>query len=236
MLRLNRLLLMLLPIAFFSACASMEAVDNAMAEAQEAYSRFSAENPPQSATMQYRMYYARAEAAKQNGNRSTAIEMAELARKEAEASLEKRGRLAQDVKKKLGWFQYELERVLHPSQEVVEAYFSALDAYKEKSYEVALTQYQDGMKKLELEKAVSFQDTIVLKVPPEMAKTYKGMVRVYSYIGEDRQLHDIKGEVAEGIKVIFLEKRYMKRDFQFYHIQTLDGSINGWIYPHFVAR
>jgi len=236
MFRLNRLLLMLLPVASLAACASMEAVDNAMAEAQAAYSRFSAENPPQSATAPYRMYYARAETAKQDGNRSTAIEMAGLAKKEAEAGMERRGRLAQDLKKKLGWFQYELEKVLHPSEEIVEAYFSALDAYKEKSYEVALAQYQDGMKKLELEKAVSFQDTIVLKVPPEMAKTYKGMVRVYSYIGEDRQLHDIKGEIAEGIKVKFLEKRYMKRDFQFFHIQTQDGSINGWIYPHFVSR
>jgi len=231
-----KLFLVLFVVTSFSACASMEAVDNAMAEAQATYSRFSAENPPQSATAPYRMYYAKAEAAKKEGNRSTAIEMAGLAKKEAEAGLERRGRLAQDLKKKLGWFQYELERLLYPSQEVIEDYFSALEAYKGKSYEVALNHYQDGMKKLEIEKTTSFQDTIVLRVPPEMQKTYKGMVRVYSYIGEDRQLHDIKGEIAEGIKVKFLEKRYMKRDFQFYHIQTQDGSMNGWIYPHFIER
>lgn len=217
-------------------CASTKAVDKAMADAKSAYSRFQAENPSQEATAQYRMYYARAESAKNSGSNSTAIDMAKLAQQEAETALKKRHQLAQELKKKMGWFQYELEKILYPSQDILDTYFQALDAFKEKSYEKVQALYEEGTKRLDLEKATSFQDTVVLRTPPALVQTYKGRIRVYSYIGQDHQLHDIKGEIPEGTQVKFLEKRYIKKDFAFYHVRTKNGALEGWVYPQFVSR
>lgn len=217
-----------------AGCTHAGTADAALARAKDAYSRFLAENPPQNATAQYRMYYAQAESARENGSYSSAVDMAGLAEREAEEGLKKRGLIAQDLKKKLNWLEYELEKILYPSGDLLDACFGALDAYKAKNYEKAQALYDEGKKRMELEKATAFQNTIVLQVPPSLQKTFKGRVRVYSYIGEDRQLHDIKGEIDGGVQVTFLEKRYMKKNYAFYRIRTKDGTLEGWIYPHFV--
>ncbi|UCD84927.1 MAG: hypothetical protein JSU92_01685 [Deltaproteobacteria bacterium] len=227
----------LLALILLGGCGpSLKEVDLAMSQAENAYALYMRENPPADKTMSYRMLYSQALKEKEKKNYPQVFKLSNQAKKEAENGLLRRKAYKKDVEKKLARVKQGMEQLLHPSPIVVEAYFAAYRYYKEKNYEKVEELCVDAQKRIDLDKSTSFLDTVVLKCSNEYQQRYGG-IPVYSFIGKDGKLHEVKGMIENGTKVKFLRKYFLSQKTQFYQIQqTTGGSLEGWVYQLFVSE
>lgn len=213
---------------------SLKEANLALSQAESAYALYMREGPPMDKTMAYRMLYSQAQKEKEKKKYPQVVKLSNQAKKEAEKGMLRRKAFKKNAKNKLARVKQGMEQLLHPSPIIVEAYFEAHKEYQRKNYEKVSELCVDAEKRIALDKSTSFLDTVTLKCSTNYQQRYGG-IPVYSFIGKDGKLHESKGRIQCGTKVKFLRKYYLSKKTKFYHIQTTDGSLKGWVYHQFVS-
>ncbi|MCL4478803.1 MAG: hypothetical protein M1381_06865 [Deltaproteobacteria bacterium] len=227
-------LTILATLSGLSGCTPAINIQSSFRQANNAYERLSTLYPNNIDTQGYRVYMAKAESSKANGDYESANKFAIEAKIQADRSYDIRLKLKQAAKSKVELARIKLDRLLVPSNYSIEQFFKASDAYRNGNYRKAITLANDASIKLDIDAQTAFSNTITLYVPDNLKARFSNYIPVFSFIGNDFKLHKLLERVKGPVRVEFIEQFFINKNFSYFHIKSTKLHLDGWVYPQFV--
>lgn len=222
--------------ALGAACGpGLAGAKDAVSRAEEEGKKLGATNAPDEITLSYRIRLKSAQNSLEKHHYKRAATQASEARSEAIRVIEKRDKLAGEVRARVDTIRKVIESQPRPTAEVLSGYFDALEAFERQEYEAAAEIIARVETSLLRETRMTMETGIAIQGDDNFYRDNE-VIPLFADISETGEPGKVIRALKRPVRAVFLGNRFFSRKGSYTHVFIDEEGyrVEGWVERRFI--